>query len=98
MAARHGDQRWLDFRADALGAPTPGAEATTARRIGRSWRVADENDARPVTFDERIRDRSCGQQRLRVGMRRSAVQLRHGSHLDDLAEIHDGDTMAEMAH
>src|SRR3954449_8142021 len=88
----------LDFRTNAFGTPATGAEPASARRVRRCWRVADENDPGAVTFDQRIRDRRGGQQCLRVRMCRTAVQLRNRSHLDDLAEVHHGNTVAEMAY
>ena len=71
-----------------------GMESATARRIDRARHVALEDDR--VADGSGLWHRHGREQSLGVGMPRRGEYLLSGPHLDDLAEIHDGDTMRHV--
>ena len=72
-----------------------GVEMTARRRVDRARHVALEDDALALAR-ARLRDRHGRQQRLGVGMQRHLEQALLVGHLDDAAEIHDGDAMRDV--
>ena len=71
-------------------------EPATRRRIDSARRIALQDHV--IAPDLRVGDRDRGDQRLGVGMTRTVEQLVPRRRLDELAEIHDGDAIADMAH
>src|SRR5665213_4592339 len=90
------DQRGLFFGADGLRLPAARPEAAAGWRVRRARHVALEHDPLAAPALPRLLDRNRRQQGLRVGMRRLLVDLMLRPDLDDLAEIHDGDAVADM--
>src|SRR3954447_10762660 len=73
---------------------TPGVEAATAGRIDRARYVALQDDR--VANGPGLRHRHGRQQRPGVGMLWRGEDLLPWRHLDDLAEIHDGNTVRHV--
>ena len=73
-----------------------GMEATTAGRIARARHFPLQERARSPRLDRAVGHRHGGEQRLRIGMKRIVVKAVLGRDLDDLAQIHDGDAVAQM--
>ena len=86
------------FGTNPLSLPAPCAETTTRGRVRRTGHITLEHDPSPILPPCRIGDRNCGKERLRVRVRRVVVDLILVALLDDFAEIHHGDAIAEMAH
>src|SRR5262245_17934548 len=74
-------------------APRP--EAAPRRRRDRARDVAFQHDALPGPLDDRVGDDRSREQCLRVRVLRPGEQLVAGRELDDLAEVHDRDAVAE---
>src|SRR4051812_18335594 len=72
------------------------AEATAGRRRDRARDVALEDDARARALQLGIRYDGGGQQRLRVRVLRGLEELLRRGRLDDLAEVHDRDAVAQV--
>ena len=80
--------------AELLAQPAAGVEAAARRRRGRRRHVALEHEALLAAPRVGLRDRR--QQRDRVRVARVAVELLDRADLDDLAEVHDADPVAEV--
>ena len=72
-----------------------GAEAAPGRRREGARHVALEHDPRPRPLADRVGDDRRREQRLRVRVQRRREQLVGRGLLDDLAEVHDRDAVAE---
>src|SRR5882757_2703738 len=69
-------------------------ETASAGWIDRAWYVALQDDR--LAGGPRLRYRHRREESLGVGMPGRAEDLLPGRHLDDLAEIHDGDTVRHV--
>ena len=96
VAGRVRDQRRLVRRADGGRVAAARMEVAAARRVDRARHVALEHDA--LALRQRIGDRHRREQRLGVRMDRPLVELLGRRELDDLAEVHDGDAVGDVAH
>ena len=65
--------------------------------VGLRRGLAGEHDAAADALDERVGDRRRRQQRLRVRVGRALVHLGGGPGLDDPAEVHHRDPVADVA-
>ena len=72
-----------------------GVEPAAQGGIERAWKIAFEQDRRLGALPSRMRDDGRREQRLGVGMLGRAKELCPGRRLDDLAEVHDGDPVAQ---
>ena len=72
-------------------------EAAAARRVHRAGYIAHQDDALAFLFDDRIGDRHGGEQRLGVGVQGIVVERIAIRQFDDFAQIHDGDTVGDVA-
>ena len=77
-----------------FGIETASVETTSARWIDGTGHIPGENDS--LFFDGGVGTWHSREQRLGIGMGRIAIELTIRSHLNDLAEIHDGDTIANV--
>src|SRR5207237_8152874 len=84
-------ERRLRLGTAGLSLETAGPEAAAAGRVDWRGNVAFQDDAFPATLHRWVRDGNRRQKRRRVGMPRRTVELSRGGHLDDLAEVTDGD-------
>ena len=82
--------------ASLFGAPAPGAESASARRRIRPWQLSLQDDALALATLGRIRLRNCRQKRLCVRVRRVGVDVLAFTGLDDLAQVHDRHTVADL--
>ena len=73
-------------------------EGAAARRVGRVRQVVGEPDPPPRVPQARVRQRHRGQQGLGVRVAWPGVQLAGLGHLDDLAEVHHRDPVADALH
>jgi len=82
--------------AHILDVAAAGRETTAARQVHRAWQVPSDDGAHvaPPRIDN---GRRC-QQRLCVGMSRPIEDAARLSQLHDLAEVHDGDAIAQVFH
>src|SRR4030081_2376248 len=80
--------------ADGLRKLAPGMEMTTRRRIGRVGYFALEDD--PFGAKARIRFGDRGQERLGIRMLRTGEQLFGRRGLDDPADVHYRDEVADV--
>src|SRR5437868_2726752 len=71
-------------------------ESAAARRIDRRGNVTHQDDALAGRRRGRVRDGHCRQQRARVGMPGVVVEIRRLRVFDHLAEVHDGDPVADV--
>jgi hypothetical protein len=95
MAVRFHLQRRLLVGADLLRQRASSAEAAARGRVDRARHVAGQDDALPLLARRRLGDGR--QQRHRVRVLGVAVELCRGGQLDDLAQVHDGDPVADVA-
>ena len=98
MALAAVDQRRALDGADVLRLPAPGAEPAARRRVGGAGHVALQQDPVLLTAQRRLVQRDRRQQRLRVGVRRRAVDLLLGALLDHAAQVHDRDPVGQVTH
>ena len=70
------------------GQPLGGDSAEGISPSSTTWRF----------FTLRVGDRNRRQERLGIGVERRREDLLGRAHLDDMAEIHDGDPVGEIAH
>ena len=91
---RHAALRVLELAAQ----PAAGMEAAAGRRVGRRRDVADQDQAPALGLDRRIGDRHRADQGGRVRVQRIAVELERRGLLDHLAQVHDRDPVADVAH
>ena len=75
-----------------------GVEAAAGRRVRGRGQVAREQDLLALVLDHRVRDRDRGHQRARVGVQRRRVELAGLRLLDQPAEVHHADPVADVAH
>ena len=75
---------------------TAGVEAAADRRVGRRRHVAGEDDPLALVAADGVGHRHRRQQRLRVGVGGKVEHVVAGPDLDDLAEVHHGDAVAEV--
>src|SRR5688500_15664137 len=73
-------------------------EDTAPRRPQGARHVTGKDDAFALSLQRRVRDRYCGEQRLRVWVQWVVVDLVAVGKLHQLAEVHDGDPVADVAH
>ena len=71
-------------------------EGAARRRVDRGRRVARDDDAKALLL--RIGRRHRAEQRARVRMQRRRVELLGRALLDDLAEVHHRDALADVPH
>jgi hypothetical protein len=72
-------------------------EAATRRRVDRARDIPLQNDPRSPLLDPWVGNWHRGQQRLGIRVQREIVQLVAVCDLDDLAHVHDGDAVADVA-
>jgi hypothetical protein len=72
-------------RTDLRGVPTPRVETATGRRMDGARDVTLEHDALAGRRKLGVRDRHCGEKRLRIGMDRLSIELLRRGDLDGLA-------------
>lgn len=87
-------ERRFDLRADRLRDRATCVETTAARWVDRARHITSEQDA--LTANSGVRNRGSREQRGGVWVQRHVVQLARRSHLDELAEVHDADTVADI--
>ena len=75
---------------------TAGMEAASGRDLCRARDVGVQQDVLPLY--RRVRNGDVGQQGFSVRMRRIPVDLVSRRNLDDLAEIHDRNTIGKVVH
>ena len=92
------DERGFFLGTDVLCLPTPSSEATSGWRVDGAGHIALEDDATPHAFADRVGYGDGRQQRLALRVRRPAVDAVTVARLDDLAEVHDHDLVADVAH
>src|SRR5262249_13264359 len=85
-------ERGFLAHAAALREGAAGMEAAPARRIDRTRHIALQHDA----FALAGHVRHGGQQGARIGMAALGIELRGRRNLRNLAEIHHGDTIADV--
>src|SRR3954452_10854076 len=73
-------------------------EAATGWRIGRARQVALKQDGLALTLDHRVGDRHRREERDRVRVERRLVQRLRRRDLDDGAEVHDRDSVRDVAY
>ena len=83
--------------AEPLAQPAAGVEAAARRRVDRRRHVALEDDPPAAPLDLRVRDRDRRQQRDRVRVERPRLSSRRRRQLDDPAEVHHRDPVADVA-
>ena len=88
----------LRLRLSALvaGDRATAGKVAALRRVDRARHVAGKNLAVLLCFCTRVRNRHCGKQRLGVRMQRVRIQIVGRSELNDIAEVHNGDTVADV--
>ena len=91
------DERRLDLGANLGRVAAARMEPAAARRVDRARHVPLEHDPLALRGQVRIRHRDGREQRLRVRHDRPLVQLLGRRQLHELAEIHDGDPVADVA-
>ena len=79
-----------------LGDRAAGVEMAAFRRVHRARHVALQAD--PLALHLRVRHRHGGEQRLRVGVLRVAVEIAGPGEFDDAAEIHHRDAVGDVLH
>ena len=72
------------------------AEAAARRRRERRRDVTVQHDARPRPLHDGVGDDRSREERLRVRVLRRREELGGRRRLDDLAEVHHGDAVAEV--
>ena len=72
-------------------------QPAAGRRTERARYLALQQQALARGFDSAIGDRDGGQQGPRIGVQWQGIQASLGRDFYDLAEIHDGHPVAEMA-
>ncbi len=92
--------QWLQprclTRADRLRYRTARVEATGGGRIERRWRVAAENDAFSLPLHDRVGYGRCRKQRCCIWVLGIEYDRVRRPGLDDLAEVHHGDSVADV--
>src|SRR5438309_7684867 len=94
-------ERWLDLGADPVLGPllagerTSRAEVAACRRVEGAGNVTGQLD--PVPSMVGVGHRDGREQRRRIGMQRVLVQLGRGSQLNDLPQVHDGNSVADVS-
>src|SRR5436190_1465816 len=91
-------ERRLDLHADLRHVAATRVEAAARRRVDRARDVALEDDPLALVAQVRIRDRHGGEQRLGVRHDRPVVELLCRRELDEFAEVHHRDPVADVAH
>src|SRR5438067_13136969 len=98
LASAHTAQRWLDLSAYGLGQRATGAEPAARGRVDRRGSLPEGRVTDLGALDRWDRHRHRLQQLRCVWM---TCKLEHGlavADLDDLAEVHHGDPVGEIAH
>ena len=91
-------ERRILGHADRHGLGAPGVEPAAGRRRDGRGHVADQDDLLPLVGQVRVGDGHRGQQRTGIGMTRDREKLVRGRDLRHLAEVHDRDGLADVAH
>ena len=73
-------------------------EVTTSGRIDRTGHISGKNDPLPGAIHNRIGYWYCRQQRYGIRMKRIRIELITLGDLDDLAEIHNRHSVADVAY
>jgi len=92
------DELRVHLGTDLLRLPATGVEAAARGRVHRRGHVAGEDDALALLLDLRVGDRDGREQRLAVRVERVLVEVDAVGELDDLAQVHDRDSVADVAH
>jgi len=87
-------QRRFLLVADGFAMRTAGMKTAAGRRMDRTWDVALKNGA--FFFSADIGHGNRGQQSSRVGVLRVPIDRIALGDLDDLAEVHDRHSMADV--
>ena len=98
VVADHPQQRTLVVAAGLLPERAARVEPASGRRVRRRRQVARDQDPLAAVLDQRVRDRHRRHQRLRVRVQRLAVEVVRGRLLDDRAEVHHADHVADVPH
>ncbi len=88
----------VDLLADVHHIRAAGVEMTAGGRVDRARHVAGEDDPLALLLDHRIGNRHRRKQGLRVRVQWRVVELVAVGHLDDLAEVHHGHAVGDVAH
>ena len=83
--------------ADRLRLPAAGAERAPRGRVRRAGHVAFEDDALALATLRWFLDGYRREQSLRVRVRRTIVDIGLRPDLHDLAQVHDGDAVRDVA-
>lgn len=85
----------LRLRLSALvaGDRATAGKVAALRRVDRARHVAGKNLAVLLRFCTRVRNRHCGKQSLGIRMQRVRIQIVGRSELNDIAEVHNGETV-----
>src|SRR5215469_18343990 len=94
MAGLHFAELGLLDAAAWLDIGTARVEAAARRRMDRARNIAFEDD--PLALRFRVGPRHGGKQRFRIRMERCREERVLWRELDDLAEIHDSDAVADV--
>jgi len=84
--------------AEGFGNRTAGVEIAPGRRIGRTWQIPGEHDAFAIALADRIDQRDRIHQRFGIGVLRRCKQGLALTDLNEFAQIHDADPVADMAY
>ncbi len=79
-----------------LGPRAPRVEPAPGWRVDRRGQVPAQHDGQGLRGEIRVRDGNGRQQGRRIGVPRVDVDLADGADLDDFAEVHDCDAIAEV--
>ena len=83
--------------ADVLRLPAARAKSASRGRVGRARHVSRQHDPPALAAHVRRLDRDGGEERLRVRVHRRLVDLLARPDLDDLAQVHHGDAIRDVA-
>src|SRR5215217_1141493 len=86
----------VDPLADVHDVGAAGVEVAAGGRVDRARDVAAEDDPLAALLDHRVGNRHGGQESLGIGVERFLVEGDAVRHLDDLAEVHDGDAVGDV--
>ena len=93
---RRVDRAALLGLAESLVEPAAGVEPAALGRVDRARHVAGEDDPPALALEHRVRDRHGGQERAGVRVSGRGIHEVGRPDLDDLAEIHHRDPVADV--
>src|SRR5262245_55313191 len=98
MTWRDFPQQWFDGLAMPDGERAAGMQVTAPRRVQRARNLALQNLALAPSFDGAARHGYGGEERLRIGVQGLDIETILRRDLDDLAEVHYRDAIADVAY